>query len=380
MHRPFTKNMISMKKLNNFNHNNTVLLKGRALFVWAMALQFLFFAGCKHDDLSVPLPNENLRSASDFIKNNYEMNLFYAALKKVGYVDKLNGEGPFTILAPSDAAFNALGIFNAADFDKMNVDSLRKVIGYHVLPRKLRLSDIPNNGVDVRYATLEGTELYATLASNYPNNPNPENDLYFSGIKVNRKDVVLANGILHLLYGVMKPNFKKTTQQWLAEHADYSVFVKGLKKFNLWDQLNTNAQFTIFAPNNTALENVGITEASLNAMDPSKYIGDLLFGAYLLYDRHFFISDSEAFAIINANGAYNYYLHNSNYYMNFGSYRANVSTSYYGLTLRTGSSFSDVIVKTVTSDLPAKNDNVCSNGVIHHLIDGLVTPDQAIKK
>ncbi|WP_316803155.1 fasciclin domain-containing protein [Pedobacter nototheniae] len=369
-----------MKKLNNFNHSKPVLQMGKILFVWVMGLQLLLFAGCKHDDLSVPLPNENLRPASDFLKNNYEMHLFYAALKKVGYVDELNGAGPFTILAPSDESFNALGIFNPSDFDKMNVDSLKKVIGYHILPRRLRVSDIPNNGVDVRYATLEGTELYTTLASNYPNNPNAVNDLYFSGVKVNRKDVVLANGVLHTLYGVMKPNFKKTTQQWLADHPDYSVFVKGLKKFNLWDQLNTNTQFTIFAPDNKALENVDITEASLNAMDASKYLGDLLFGAYLLYDKHFFISDSEAFAIINANGGYSYFLHNNSYYMNFGSARVSISKVNYGLTLRTGSTFSDVIVKSVTNDLPAKNDNICSNGVIHHLVDGLVTPNQAIKK
>ncbi|QIL41321.1 fasciclin domain-containing protein [Pedobacter sp. HDW13] len=367
-----------MKKINN--HNRPVILIGKMLFTLIMGLQLLFFTGCKHDDLSVALPNENIRQAGDFVKNNYEMTLFYAALKKTGYAEQLNGTGPFTVLAPTDDAFNRLGIYSTADFDKMNADTLKKLIGYHILPRRLLLNDIPSNGVDIRYATLTGPELYVSRAALNPNG-GAVNELYIDGVEVIRKDVVVANGVLHLLDNVMKPNFNKTVQQWLAGHADYSVFVKGLKKFKLWDQLATPAIFTIFAPNNKALENVGITEASLNILETEKYLGDRLFGAYILYDRHFFISDSQVFSLINSNGAYNYFLKNDSHYMNFGGGKLYPEFKLgYSLTLRSGNVFSDVILNSVTSNLTAKNDNLCSNGIIHHLVDGLVKPDQAIRK
>jgi len=369
-----------MKKLNNVNHRKTVLQMGKMLFAWAIAVQLLFVAGCKHDDLSVALPNENIRPAGDFVKNNYEMRLFYAALKKTGYTEQLNGAGPFTVFVPTDEAFNRLGIYNTTDFDKMNVDSLKKIIGYHILPRKLMVNDMPSNGVDIRYATLSGSELYLSRAAFNPNG-GVVDELYIDGVEVIRKDVVVANGILHLMDNVMKPNFNKTVQQWLAEHTDYSVFVKGLKKFNLWDQLATGPTFTIFAPNNKALEDVGITEASLNALETDKYIGDRLFGAYILYGRHFFISDSQVFSLINNNGAYNYYLKNDSHYMNFGGGKLYPEFKLgYSLTLRSGTTIYDVILNSVTSNLTAKNDNLCSNGIVHHLISGLVTPDQALKK
>ncbi|WP_293305760.1 fasciclin domain-containing protein [Pedobacter sp. UBA5917] len=367
-----------MKKINN--HNKPALWVNKMLFILAMSLQLLFFAGCKHDDLSIALPNENIRQAGDFVKNNYEMTLFYAALKKTGYAEQLNGAGPFTVLAPTNDAFNRIGIYNAADFDKMNADTLKKLIGYHILPRRLLVNDIPSNGIDIRYATLTGPELYVSRAAFNPNG-GVEKELYIDGVEVIRKDVVVANGVLHLLDNVMKPNFNKTVQQWLAEHADYSVFVKGLKKFKLWDQLANPAIFTIFAPNNQALADVGITDASLTALDAEKYLGDRLFGAYILYDRHFFISDSQVFSLINSNGAYNYFLKNDSHYMNFGGGKQYPTFKLgYGLTLRSGNTFSDVILNSVNSDLTAKNDNLCSNGIIHHLVSGLVRPDQAIRK
>lgn len=138
---------------------------------------------------------------------------------------------------------------------------------------------------------------------------------------------------------------------------------------------------TIFAPNNKALEDVGITEAFLNALETGKYNGDRLFGAYILYDRHFFISDSQVFSLINNNGAYNYFLKNDSHYMNFGGGKLYPEFKLgFALTLRSGNTVSDVILNSVTSNLTAKNDNLCSNGIVHHLISGLVTPEQAIKK
>ncbi|TCC86309.1 fasciclin domain-containing protein [Pedobacter hiemivivus] len=371
MHRQFIKNMISMEKRK---------YRSKTLMILAIGMQLLLLASCKHDDLTIAAPNENIRPAADFVKNNYEMRLFYAAIKKVGYVDELNGAGPFTILAPTDAAFNRMGIYNPTDFDKLNADSLKKVIGYHLLPRKLSVTDIPNNGIDVRYATLSDAEVYTSRASTNPNG-GAENELYFSGSEVTRQDVILANGTLHVLDNVMKPNFNKTVQAWLAGHPDYSVFVSGLKKFNLWDQLATTQQFTVFAPNNEALKNGGITAASLNEMDASKYLGDLLFGVYLLYDRHFFVSDGQVFSRINSNGSFSYFLKNNSHYMTFGGGKQYPSFKLgYGLVLYPGNGPSDSPIKAVTSEIVAKNDNLCSNGLVHHLVDGLVTPEQAIKK
>ena len=356
--------MISMKK------NKYILI----------ALCMLLFAACKHDDLSVAAPNENIRPAGDFVKNNYEMRLFNAALQKTAYFSQLNGAGPFTVLAPTDEAFNALGIYSASDFDKMNQDSLKKVVGYHILPRRLRADDIPSNGIDVRYATLEGTELYVSQATFNPNG-GAENETYFSGAEVIRKNVQVANGTLHQLGSVMKPNFNKNIQQWLSQHAEYSVFVTGLKKFGLWDQLAGPGPFTIFAPDNAALENVGITAATLQAMDTSKYIAERLFGTYLLHNRHFFVSDAQVFSRISSNARFDYRLNNDSYFMTYSAFKEYPSFKLaFGVSIRPGNGVLDPVISSGTGNLIAKNDNLCSNGLVHHLVTALLRPEQAIKQ
>lgn len=353
----------------------------RKIYLWSLLVPILLFASCKHEDLTMVKPNENLRPGADFIANNYEMTLFSAALKKLEYTEQLNAEGPFTFLVPTDQAFNDLGIYRPSDFNKMNIDSLKKVISYHILPIRLTLSDIPTNGVDIRYTTLEGSSLYASLASTAPGGGNPFNELYFCGAEVARKDVVLANGVLHVLNQVMKPNFEMTTQQWLAGRPDYTVFVAGLKKFNLWDQLSGSGPITVFAPDNQALERAGITMETLNGLDASKYKGNLLFGSYLLYDRHFFLSDAQVFSIINSNARFQYFLKNDTHFMEYmaGKSYPGFHMSY-TLRLRTGNTIVDGVLREVTSALVGRNDNLCSNGLVHHLTEGLVRPEEAIKK
>lgn len=342
-------------------------------------LSFLLFS-CEHPDLTVVVPNENLRPASDFIKNNYEMTLFSAALEKVGLTETLNEKGPYTVLVPTDDAFNELGIFRPSDFDKMDLDSLKKVIQYHILPRRMLLRDIPSNGVDVRYATLAGTELYASLGSVGPNGGTPANELFFSGAKATRKDVILSNGVLYVLDKMMKPHFDTHIQGWLAARPVYSVFVSGLKKFGLWDQLATGGPFTIFAPTNEALAEVGITSESLRTLSPENYRADVLFGAYILYNKHFFVSDSKVLSVINSSGIYKYNLKNNPHEMSFSGAEAYPSfvLSYF-LRLRADHTVMAPVIAEVSYGIGAKMDYLCRNGVVHDLDRGLVKPEQAIK-
>jgi len=352
--------------------------QGQAFLGLIFAFSMLINA-CKRDDLTVIKPNENIRPAADFIKNNYEMTLFSQALTKAGLTTQLNGAGPFTVLVPTDAAFNELGIYKASDLDKINADSLKKLISYHILPRRLTTREIPTNGVDVRYATLEGSELYTSYGALNPNGGSAE-ELYFSGAKVTRNDVVMANGVLHVVNKLMKPQFKNNIQQWLLARKEYSVFVEGLKKFDLWAQLAQNGPYTIFAPTNDALAKSDLTSASLASLEKSKYDGDLLFGSYIIYGRHFFISDGQVFSIINSNGTYSYKLKNNIQLMEFSSGESYPSYILgYSLLIRSGSGIFDPIVNSVRYEIPSKVDYLCSNGLLHNLEDGLVTPSQALK-
>jgi uncharacterized surface protein with fasciclin (FAS1) repeats len=364
-----------------------VLIVYCALF----AICSVVFFSCKHADLTLPMPNENMRPAGDFLKNNYDFSLFYAALEYTGLADTLNGKGPFTVLAPDNQSFNELGIQFPEDFKRMNKDSLRQVMRYHILPRRLVQADVPVNGVDVRYMTLAGTELYTSFATYaLGNTAYAYNKLYFSGSLAYRKDVPLANGILHVLNKVMKPYLGKTVQDWLSGHADYSIFVSGLKKFGLWDELAGTGPFTIFAPNNKAFADAGLGQSDIDTLNTSKYIGARLFGAYILYKKRYFLSDQIVFKIINNESFYTSFLRDDNSSLSFFCNEDGIypnAIPYYSIVWLSSKKplveFDPTQVSvTVTGSIKdfARMDHLCENGVLHDMIGLLVNPGLAVKK
>lgn len=349
--------------------------------LWVCMLLTMGFIACKYEDLTMPIANDNMRPAGDFIQNNYDTQLFYAALKKTGYAKEINTAGPFTVLVPKDQAFNEIGVFRASDFDKISLDSLRRVIGYHILPRRLYVQDIPTNSIDVRYVTLEGTELYASLGSDRAGQVGENDRLYFSGAKASRRDVAIANGVIHILDKVMKPQFEVSIQQWLTNRSEYSVFVAGLKKFGLWDELADKGPFTVFAPTNEALEKLGITQETLTDLSPEKYDAAVLFGAYIMYYKHIYISDGMVFTKINSKYGFSYKLRDNKHIVSFSA-----SEEYplwllgFGISIRAGNGPFDHVIGNTTSNIQADVDFLCSNGLIHKINKGLLTPLQAIKK
>lgn len=344
-------------------------------------------SSCKHADLTLPKPNDNMRPAGDFLKNNYDFSLFYAALEYTGLTETLNGKGPFTILAPYNQAFNELGIQFPDDFKRMNKDSLRQMMSYHILPRRLTEAEVPVNGVDVRYMTLAGTELYTSFATYAPGNAAyPYNKLYFGGSMAYRKDVPLANGILHVLNKVMKFYPGKTVQDWLSAHADYSIFVSGLKKFGLWDELAGAGPFTIFAPNNKAFADAGLGQSDIDTLEAGKYIGARLFGAYILYNKRYFLSDKVVFEIINSESSYNTFVRNDSSSFSLIAYEEGIYPNRIPYYLITWSSPKDPsgnqIYQQVSGSIKdfANMDHLCENGVLHDMTGLLVKPEWAVKK
>jgi uncharacterized surface protein with fasciclin (FAS1) repeats len=107
-------------------------------------------------------------------------------------VDTLNGAGPFTVFAPTNAAFAALP---AGLLDKLllpaNKEALTKILTYHVLPAKVIAADAKPGKV----RTVEGGEITITTAG---------------GVKVDEASVTstnveASNGVIHVIDKVLVP-------------------------------------------------------------------------------------------------------------------------------------------------------------------------------
>lgn len=346
-----------------------------------VALLPVVFFGCKHDDLVVPDAGKTYRLAGDFIKNNYDLSLFNAAMEYTGLSKDMNGEGPFTLLVPGNTAFNDLGITRASDFEKLDKDSLKTALQYHILSRRLPSTEIPSNGVDVRYANLAGKEVYLTYASYQVDYPQyPSNYLFINGSYATKKDVVLSNGILYVIDQVMKYT-PGTVQGWLAARSEYSVFVAALKQFGLWEQLAGEGPFTVFAPDNAALENAGITLESLPTFTTDRYIGARLFGVYILPKKRFFLTDFPAFETIYSNGGITATIANDTYQYKLSArkaYNSSSATVYTFSYLNPANPFEGTI-RSVSGNTSRRNDNLTDNGVVHYMPQVLILPEEAKK-
>lgn len=119
-----------------------------------------------------------------------EFNTLAQALQKAGLVDTLKGKGPFTVFAPTDAAFAKVpkDQLDALLADK---DKLTKVLTYHVVPGKVLAKDVKAGKVK----TVEGTELTVSTSG---------------GVKVDdasvvKPDIVADNGVIHVIDRVVLP-------------------------------------------------------------------------------------------------------------------------------------------------------------------------------
>jgi uncharacterized surface protein with fasciclin (FAS1) repeats len=115
-----------------------------------------------------------------------------AALTAAGLVDTLNGEGPFTVFAPTDEAFAALppGVLDALLLPE-NKEVLTQILTYHVVPGAVMAADVTDGDV----ATVEGQNVTLSTADG----------VTINGAKVIQADVVADNGVIHVIDAVILP-------------------------------------------------------------------------------------------------------------------------------------------------------------------------------
>ena len=116
-----------------------------------------------------------------------------AALTAAGLVETLKGEGPFTVFAPTDAAFAALPAGTVEDLLKPeNKDKLVAILTYHVVPGKVMAADLTEG---MMAKTVNGADVTITL----------EGGAKVNGAVISAADVAASNGVIHVIDSVILP-------------------------------------------------------------------------------------------------------------------------------------------------------------------------------
>lgn len=181
----------------------------KKLFVTAFALVAMAFASETYAQKNPMVGGAAMYNTKDIVDNavnSKDHTTLVAAVKAAGLVETLKSAGPFTVFAPTNAAFDKLPAGTVATLVKPeNKATLTKILTYHVLAGKFSANDImtaikKENG-KATFTTVEGGKLYASL----DNGKVKLWDENGASAYVTIADVNQKNGVIHVIDSVVTP-------------------------------------------------------------------------------------------------------------------------------------------------------------------------------
>ena len=220
-------------------------------FSFIFALSLFLLSSCDNDD--DPIVESN--TIVDIAAGDAQFSTLVSALQRTGLDAILNSPGNFTVFAPTNDAFDQLGV----DLSTLSNDELTDILLYHVL------------GASVRSTDLQDGQTYASTAS--ASGPNDEQLTLLidkdggavtinGSVNVSSVDIAADNGIIHVVDDVIMPldivghavansNFSTLVSQVSSAPGDLVTILSG------------NGPFTVFAPTNDAFSQIADVVATL---------------------------------------------------------------------------------------------------------------------
>jgi uncharacterized surface protein with fasciclin (FAS1) repeats len=270
--------------------------------ILGIAVLMMAVVGCSDDDENNPMTNN--APTMDIVETAAAAGNFktlLAAAEAADLVDALKGEGPLTVFAPTDEAFDALpaGTVEALLAD---IDALTAILTYHVAVGEYPAETVVNSAT---VPTLNGAELTVTVTE--------DGKVKVDDAFVTITDIQTTNGIIHVIDGVVIPNStagklyssadfaaggysfgggwianairegrfgwltKRLPLYYVARLAGLSTLTTAVKAADLRSTLVFDGPFTVFAPTNEAFGALppGTVESLL--MDPPALANILLY-------------------------------------------------------------------------------------------------------
>lgn len=145
--------------------------------------------------ISACAPTDTSRSIVDVAAANGDLSTAVAAIEAAGLTATLGGDGPFTLFAPSNAAFAALPDGTVERLlEPRNRGQLVSVLTYHVLPDAVSSSDIA--GQRLNMVTVQGQTVHLDGTAGVEVNDSTVTDA----------DIPASNGVVHIIDQVLLPN------------------------------------------------------------------------------------------------------------------------------------------------------------------------------
>jgi transforming growth factor-beta-induced protein len=198
-----------------------------------------------------PDPDPEPQTIADLAGETDDLSVLVEALVAAELVATLEGEGPFTVFAPTNAAFAALlEAEGVADLDGLiaerGIEVVTNILLYHVVTGEFTSDDLVAQGSGSLPTAFEGN----TLAFAVVDGSVVIND----SATVVEADIQASNGVIHVIDTVLVPEDTQNIVDIAQETEELSTLVAALTVGGLIETLEGDGPFTVFAPTNAAFE------------------------------------------------------------------------------------------------------------------------------
>jgi uncharacterized surface protein with fasciclin (FAS1) repeats len=197
-----------------------------------------------------------------------------AAVQAADLAETLSSEGPFTVFAPTDDAFNALGDTVTELLKPENKAQLTDILLYHVIAGKVMAADVVGlNGQSAETALAgKSIDIKVDMGNVYLN----------ENVKVIITDIEASNGVIHVIDAVLLP----PSDEAMSEEMDivdtaiadgrFTSLVAAVQAAELVETLKSEGPFTVFAPTDDAFNALGDTLTTLLLPENKAQLTDIL--------------------------------------------------------------------------------------------------------
>ena len=177
----------------------------RKITTLAFALSLLLFASCKKDSITPDTPPKEINpqetdstTVLQFLQNDTDFSLFYEALTISKMDNEIKGNGPYTIFAPDNDAFQKLlNDNNWTNLQDISPSVLTLIVKFHISNSEVKIGDL-TMGVSVPII-YNNKSVYINL-----DDPNaPFVVLGLTKADVTNSDMEFTNGMIHQINGVL---------------------------------------------------------------------------------------------------------------------------------------------------------------------------------
>ncbi|MDR9388209.1 MAG: fasciclin domain-containing protein [Balneolaceae bacterium] len=208
----------------------------------------------------------NKKDVVDLAVETEALSTLVTAVQAADLAETLKGDGPFTVFAPTNEAFNSLpdGVLEML-LQPENKDKLAAVLTYHVVPAKVMSGDLSD---DMKAQTVEGSEATINIVDGMAK---------VDGATVAIADIEASNGVVHVIDQViLPPSIKEALAKDIVDLAveteELSTLVTAVQAADLVETLKSDGPFTVFAPTSEAFNALpeGVLEMLLQPENKDK--------------------------------------------------------------------------------------------------------------